>query len=141
MNTHNELRSLTTRESIVLLSSAQVGRVVFTDEALPAIRPVNFVVDGASVVIRTGRDGSLSKLNGNVVAFEADHIDLATRSGWSVIVHGRAERVRDIDQLVTLADPAKSSWVPLRDYFLRIPFEMVTGRRLALPHVTSEAPG
>ncbi|SDP30305.1 Nitroimidazol reductase NimA, pyridoxamine 5'-phosphate oxidase superfamily [Actinopolyspora xinjiangensis] len=138
MNTHRELRPLTTRESIVLLSSAQVGRVVFTDEALPAIRPVNFVVDGPSVVLRTGGEGSLSKLSGNVVAFEVDHIDSSTRSGWSVIVHGRAERVSDIEQLVALADPAKSSWVPIRDYFLRIPFDMVTGRRLALSNVTSE---
>ena len=38
-------------DSLALLASAPVGRIVFTRGALPAIHPVNFVVDGDDVVI------------------------------------------------------------------------------------------
>lgn len=136
MDTDRELRSLTTRESMALLATVPVGRVVFTHHALPTIRPVNFVMDGASVVLRTGSDGSLAELDQVVVAFEADQIDERTRCGWSVLVLGKAERITDIDQLVRLAGTTTRSWAPApRDFFLRIPFDMVTGRRLALPSV------
>src|SRR5215212_3746728 len=40
-------------ESRRLLGSVPIGRVVFTDRAMPAVQPVNFVVHDGAVVFRT----------------------------------------------------------------------------------------
>ena len=56
--------------SLALLASAPVGRIVFTRGALPAIHPVNFVVDGDDVVITTSEDSALlSAVAESIVAF------------------------------------------------------------------------
>jgi hypothetical protein len=34
-----------------------------------------------------------------VVAFEADQVDTSTRTGWSVLVVGRASVIEDIEEL------------------------------------------
>ncbi len=49
-----DLEILGRAECVALLRSAPVGRVVYTDQALPAIQPVTFVLDGdEAVVVRT----------------------------------------------------------------------------------------
>ena len=64
--------------------------------ALPAIHPVNFVVDGDDVVITTSEDSALlSAVAESIVAFEADEIDAANHEAWSVVVTGRARLVTD----------------------------------------------
>ena len=40
-------------ECRALLAATPLGRVVFTDRALPAILPVNYVLAGGDVIIRT----------------------------------------------------------------------------------------
>jgi hypothetical protein len=40
-------------EAMRLLATAAYGRVVFTLNALPAIRPVNHLVDDGTIIIRT----------------------------------------------------------------------------------------
>jgi uncharacterized protein len=55
---------------------------------------VNHGVDGQDVVFRTARGAKLSAAQAqNPVAFEADGYDPEARSGWSVLVNGRAEAV------------------------------------------------
>jgi hypothetical protein len=93
------LEALPREESLRLLHSVSVGRLVFTHLALPAIRPVNHVVDGDQVVIRAYLGTAIASAVGNnagmVVAYEADIIDPDTHLGWSVIVVGRACRLPD----------------------------------------------
>lgn len=126
------LRTLDRAECFRLLRTVAVGRIVFTESALPAIQPVNFTVDGVDVIIRTSGGGKLAAaVSGSVVAFEADEIDAATRSGWSVVVVGHASLIRDIDRLVALAGPDSRPWVPGRtDHVIRIKIERITGRRI-----------
>jgi nitroimidazol reductase NimA-like FMN-containing flavoprotein (pyridoxamine 5'-phosphate oxidase superfamily) len=116
-----------------LLAKMPVGRVVYTRQALPAILPINFFLDtDASVVLRTSPDSNLVRaIDGVVVAFEADEFDGATRSGWSVVVTGRATVVTDPAEHERLSQAGPGSWMPLRDtVFLRIESELVTGREL-----------
>jgi hypothetical protein len=65
-----------------------------------------------------------------VVAFEADALDPATRTGWSVVVTGLARVVVDADDIARyerLLDP----WVDGRmDCVIRIPPDLVTGYQL-----------
>ncbi len=66
-----------------------------------------------------------------MVAFEADEFDVATRSGWSVVVTGRATVVTDPGEHDRLSQSGPTSWMPLWvGVFVRIESKMVTGREL-----------
>ncbi|MFI1067459.1 pyridoxamine 5'-phosphate oxidase family protein, partial [Streptomyces spororaveus] len=86
------MRDLDRAEALRLLSTVSLGRIVFTQHALPAVRPVNHFVSGGDIVIRIHEDGALGALvapadaPGVVVAYEADVIDSVTHLGWSVVV-------------------------------------------------------
>jgi len=91
--------ALPRQESLRLLGTVSVGRLVFSHLALPAIRPVNHMVDGDQVIIRahlgTTIDIAVGDNAGMVVAYEADLIDPDTHLGWSVIIVGRASRLSE----------------------------------------------
>lgn len=128
----NEMRPLTWRECLARLGSTPIGRLAFTENAMPAIRPVNYTMHGGDIVIRTSRDGTLGKITGEVVAFEVDDIDPTTHTGWSVVAVGKAEPITDIDELTRITDPAHRPWAPgERSRYLRIQIEIITGRRIA----------
>lgn len=127
---------LNSDEALRLLGSVSFGRIVFTRHALPAVRPVNHVLDDGDLVIRTHENAALTSRaqeadgSGVVVAYEADSIDPDTHLGWSVVVTGRARLVTDPDELrhyQALLRP----WVrQAMDYAVRIRPELVTGIRL-----------
>ncbi|MFJ8599819.1 pyridoxamine 5'-phosphate oxidase family protein [Streptomyces shenzhenensis] len=130
---NDAFRALDRQECLRLLAKVPVGRVVYTRQALPAVLPINFALDtDASVLLHTSPDSDLVRaIDGVVVAFEADEFDAATRSGWSVVVTGRATLVTDPVENERLSQIGPSSWMPLRDpVFVRIESEMVTGREL-----------
>src|SRR2546423_3808873 len=90
MSTSAEVGELERAECLRLLVEQCVGRVVFTDGALPGARPVNYMLDGEEVVFRTGTDGRLAKVTRDkVVGFEVDSIDAWARTGWSVLGVGQ----------------------------------------------------
>jgi uncharacterized protein len=126
-----DLRPIPRAEALRLLASAPVGRIVFTERALPAIRPVPFTLDGDDLVLRGGPDAGLtSAVHGNVVAFQTDEIDPVSRSGWSVTVTGQAHQVEEPSRLERLG-AALGSWVPGdRGYFIRLPTALVDGRHV-----------
>ncbi len=119
-------------QALALLTQGEVGRLVYTRRALPAITPVNYAVRERALWIWTASTSSLAQaVRGAVVAFEVDEIDRETRSGWSVVVVGVAELVlapHELDQARELgADP----WVSgRREHLIRIPLQVVTGRRI-----------
>ncbi|CAL9654436.1 pyridoxamine 5'-phosphate oxidase family protein [Streptomyces sp. enrichment culture] len=128
-------RTLDRPECLRLLAKVPVGRVVYTRQALPAVLPINFSLDtdtDASVLLCTSPGSDLVQaIDGVVVAFEADEFDAATRSGWSVVVTGRATVVTDPAEHERLSQTGPSSWMPWREpVFVRIESEMVTGREL-----------
>ncbi|WP_159766040.1 pyridoxamine 5'-phosphate oxidase family protein [Streptomyces sp. HM190] len=134
---NDAFRVLDGEECRRLLARVPVGRVVYTRQALPAVLPVNFALDtDGSVLLRTSRGSDLVRaVDGVVVAFEADEFDAVTRSGWSVVVTGRATTVTDPADQARLSQAGPASWMPLRDpVFVRITAEMVTGRELTGAH-------
>jgi hypothetical protein len=77
-----------------LLGSARIGRLGYTRGALPAIAPVPFVVHAGEVVIPSRSCSPLvSGTSGAVVAFQADSLDPATCTGWTVTVVGASRSV------------------------------------------------
>ena len=98
MSYERRMEELTRPQSMELLGSVAVGRIVFTHHALPAIRPVNHLVAGDLVIVRATDDAAITaaaQYRGMVVAYEADAFDPARRLGWSVIVIGTARLITD----------------------------------------------
>ncbi|MBO0873387.1 MAG: pyridoxamine 5'-phosphate oxidase family protein [Pseudonocardia sp.] len=124
------LVTLSREESLRLLAGAALGRVVFTERALPAIRPVNHLIDKGMIIIRTHLGATVLGSMGTVVAYEADEIDPRTHTGWSVIATGLARRVRDLDD-VARYEQVLHSWVPgEKDQVFAIEPEILTGYTL-----------
>ncbi|MEU6665923.1 pyridoxamine 5'-phosphate oxidase family protein [Streptomyces sp. NPDC046727] len=121
-------------EALRLLGSVPLGRVVFTRRALPTVRPVNHILDGGDIVIRTHEGAALTSharqgdTGGVVVAYEADAIDPDTLLGWSVVVTGYAHLVTDPAELTRIRGLLEP-WVPQQgtDHAVRIRPELVTG--------------
>jgi Pyridoxamine 5'-phosphate oxidase len=127
-------------EALRLLASVDHGRVVFTREALPAIRPVNHLVDDGRVIVRTRltakvstavRSGSTSEV---IVAYEADDLDPQQRLGWSVVVTGPAITITDPDQIARY-EQLLQPWVNMTmDTVIAIESEIVTGVHIVSDH-------
>jgi nitroimidazol reductase NimA-like FMN-containing flavoprotein (pyridoxamine 5'-phosphate oxidase superfamily) len=129
------LEDLSRDECFALLGKETVGRLVYSDELGPAAVPVNYAIAGQNIVFRSADGSKMYGSRNGGVAFEVDHIDYASRSGWSVLVRGTSEEVemervpellRQIDGDVPL--PWKTGihriWVVITPI-------TVTGRRMA----------
>jgi len=127
-----DLDVLDREQSLELLRQARVGRLIFTERALPAVRPVEFRWWRGDVVIRLADPVMLSAASGNrIVAFETDELDTDPHRGWSVTIVGHAQVITEVPDLIELSGLFSRPWMGgRRDYFLRIRTEKVTGRRL-----------
>jgi hypothetical protein len=141
------LVELSPQESMRLLRSVSVGRIVFTARALPAIRPVCHLVDGDDIVIRAD-DGApivsaLKSASGSVVAYEADAIDPAGQLDWSVTVVGVARRVSDPDEAAGYRRALRPWTRDAKDQVIAIHADVIRGLRLVAvtPTPTAGAPG
>ncbi|MER5958552.1 pyridoxamine 5'-phosphate oxidase family protein [Streptomyces longhuiensis] len=97
------VRNLDRDEALRLLATVSMGRLVFTQRALPAVRPVTHLVEGEDIVVRLDEGSALSLVTdpgtpGVVVAYEADVIDPESHLGWSVVVTGFAYLVADAEE-------------------------------------------
>jgi len=126
------LETLGRDECLRLLASVPVGRIVYSDGALPSCAPVNFALDGAAVAFRTVPGSRIATATDDaVVAFEVDHVDPDDCTGWSVLVTGTARVVRDTGTAVRLDQLALVSWVGAdRTQWVRITPTIITGRML-----------
>jgi hypothetical protein len=132
------MEPLSRDEALRLLGSVALGRVVFTQFALPAIRPVYHLVDGDQIIVRAHLGGDIAAATepepGMVVAYQADLIDAASHLGWSVTVVGRARRLA--------ASPGESRYRQLLrpwaagspDAIIAIQPDIVDGFRLVQGH-------
>ena len=114
-----------------LLASVSVGRVGFFADGEMVILPVNHTIDGQDPVFRTARGSKLSAAEGrNLITFEADEYDEQTRSGWSVVVTGRAEVIYEEAEIERLSQLRLHPWVTAveRPFWIRIRASAVTGR-------------
>jgi nitroimidazol reductase NimA-like FMN-containing flavoprotein (pyridoxamine 5'-phosphate oxidase superfamily) len=127
-----EFARLDRAESLQLLARVPVGRLIFTMNALPAVRLVNFAVAGEMIVLRTAGDSTIArKVDQAIVAFEVDELDAATCSGWSVTVTGRAEVVTDPEIAARYESVPLAPWAPgSRDQFITITTDLAEGLRV-----------
>lgn len=120
-----------------------VGRIIFTLNALPAVRLTNFTVASELIVLRTAAGTTLARrLDGTIVMLEADFLDAATSSGWSVTVTGRAALVTDPATAARLNALPLVPWAPgPPDQFMTISAELVEGVRVPRRGQAEASPG
>ncbi len=134
MSEPRAMQELSRTEALQRLGSVPFGRVVFTRRALPAIRPVNHVVLDGRVIICSHEGaaivGVVGAQDGVVVAYEADEINPAERSGWSVVVTGLARIVDDPEDAARCKEALHSWLAGEMGYVIQIEPEIVTGFEL-----------
>jgi nitroimidazol reductase NimA-like FMN-containing flavoprotein (pyridoxamine 5'-phosphate oxidase superfamily) len=130
---HAGMAVLSYEECLRLAGSEPVGRIAFADNGEIHIFPVNHCVVGGLVGFRTADGTKLgAALDGSVVAFEVDRYDSGRRTGWSVLIKGRAELVTEGSLLTRLRTSGLRPWcnrVP-RPAWIAIRPDTVTGRQL-----------
>ena len=139
---HAGLEILPFDRCLQLLATVRVGRVSFFADGEIVVLPVNHVMDGQDPVFRTARGSKLSAAEGqNVVAFEADGYDGQTRTGWSVLVNGRAHAIYEEPEIQRLSRLGLRPWVGARDrpFWIRIRPASVSGRRIPDPDADADA--
>lgn len=132
MTAQGRLVELSRQECLTLLGKASIGRVVFTDRAMPAAQPVNYLLDGEEIIFRTANGSKLAAATRNaVVGFQVDEVDTRTRTGWSVLGVGEAYEIVHPDRLAELAERQPEPWVDDHNaHTISIGLQMLTGRRL-----------
>ncbi len=125
---------LTESESWQLMASVSLGRIVFTQHAMPAIRPINHLVDDQTIIIRSHLGAAIvaraAAEDGAVVCYEADDIDPVRHTGWSVIATGMARLVRE-RAVIARYEQVLEPWAAGQmDYVIAIKPQIITGLRL-----------
>jgi uncharacterized protein len=127
------LEVLSLSQCLALLRSRPLGRIAYLEAGGPTVVPVNHVVDGSSVVLRSFSGGKLDKaVVGAPVAFQLDDHDPARGAGWSVLVRGRAVLVEDPEEIARFSSSLES-WAMSDDddvSWIRVVAEEISGRRL-----------
>jgi hypothetical protein len=115
-----------------LLRSGDFGRVALLAADGPHIVPVNYLVAGSAVVVRTSPSSELATLGpGSRLAFEVDHVENDHDRGWSVVVRGPVERVDDPTAVRRLeAGWPAGPWHPGQArVLLRLRWDAISGRQ------------
>jgi uncharacterized protein len=119
------------RQCFDLIEAHHLGRIAWQAADRPQILPVTYALHEGSVYFRTLPEGILAELaQPTSVALEVDELDQQTRSGWSIVLHGRTSAVREPEELADLwASDALVPWASgNRTLFIRIRPERVAGR-------------
>ncbi|WP_141014281.1 pyridoxamine 5'-phosphate oxidase family protein [Nocardioides sambongensis] len=87
------------------------ARVAVTTPSGPHQIPVTHLVDGTSLAFATTPYSVLGTYGRDaMVALEVDDVDETTRSGWSVVVRGRAHPVTDASAVARIRSLGLQPW-------------------------------
>jgi nitroimidazol reductase NimA-like FMN-containing flavoprotein (pyridoxamine 5'-phosphate oxidase superfamily) len=121
-------------QSVGLLAATQVGRVAWHGPTGLQIVPVSYAYHRDTVVFSASSDSLLSELASAIdVVLEIDDLDQTYKTGWSVVIHGRAEAVPEPQELRRLwtLDGVAAPWTPgARDLCIQIRPSRISGRVL-----------
>ena len=128
------MRVIPADECYRLLGTHEIGRLGLIAEHYPLILPVNYALDGTTVVIRTHAGTILCAAEHANVTFEVDDIDRHTRSGWSVLARGQAEEIGEGHRSEIVARTVAAGvepWAPgEKGHWLRLITHEISGRRI-----------
>jgi nitroimidazol reductase NimA-like FMN-containing flavoprotein (pyridoxamine 5'-phosphate oxidase superfamily) len=123
------IEELPEQECWAILDRVRFGRLAMAPMGDPDIFPVNFLVDGRTVLMRTAAGTKLADLVINsAVAVETDgqEGDVA----WSVIAKGRARMVDSFAEAYAKDEMHLQTWLPNdKPIYVEITVETISGRR------------
>ena len=128
-----QFHTLDERHCKELLARHNVARIGWQAADGPLILPVTYAYRQDTAVFRTSPYGVISELvHPTDVALQIDGLDEWHRSGWSVLVQGRAEAVAEPADIVDLwTVDGLVPWAPgVRNLFIRVRPRRITGRIL-----------
>ena len=124
---------LSAGECRTLLRPGGVGRLAFLTPGGLRMVPLNFAANESVIVFRTLADSELGRYGeGAEAVFEADEVDPATETGWSVLASGRLSRPSDQDESWDISgwrNPTPWSGGD-RNFHLELRWQSLSGRRL-----------
>ena len=127
-------------ECLGLLAADEIGRLAVVAGRSPAVFPVNYALDGESIVFRTDEGTKLNAAERAPACFEIDSFDREHRTGWSVIAAGRLEEVTHYDAV----EFERARRLPVdpwaggtKAHWMRLVPDRITGRRVT-PHGAAE---
>ena len=124
----SSLGELSEAECWTLLHRSGLGRLATAAESRADIFPVNYLVHGETLLMRTAPGTKLEQMDeAPAVAFEADGHD--AERYWSVVVRGHAKRLSDQARIIQTGVLELVSWVPTEKHeFIQITPTSVVGR-------------
>ena len=128
-----DLTTIDRDECLALLAGAAFVRVGFVTSQGPTVLPVNHLLYGDALYFRTAPGSKLgTAAAGERVAIEADNGHEPSRTGWSVLVHGRASIVNDPQLIEALHAQPFEPWALPADqaFWVHVELERVSGRRI-----------
>jgi nitroimidazol reductase NimA-like FMN-containing flavoprotein (pyridoxamine 5'-phosphate oxidase superfamily) len=137
------LEDLEAAECWRLLATQPVGRIAVILGHYPLVFPVNFALEGRSIIFRTGAGTKLWAVGRSNVTFEADELDPDHHAGWSVMVKGTAQEI-SVENSPSVANRSRlagaAPWAPgSRCRLVRVTADQVSGRRIQPPSVRTTA--
>jgi nitroimidazol reductase NimA-like FMN-containing flavoprotein (pyridoxamine 5'-phosphate oxidase superfamily) len=134
-NPRTGLEELSEEQCWPLLARKTVGRLAVSINNRPDIFPVNYRVDGETIVVRTAPGLKLAAATlGSGIAFEVDALDETNHTGWSVVVQGEASELQSLDELMEADDLLVEPWADSEKHrYIRITANKITGRRVPAP--------
>ena len=119
---------------MVLLGQKRVGRLAVAVEGDIHVIPVNYALDGGTVVFHTGPSTVRRRRpRYRRVTLEVDDIDEPSRRGWSICVKGLCSEITDAtdEESRRLGELDVETWAPgARPRLFKISPAEVTGRAL-----------
>lgn len=128
-----EVAQMTHEECIKSLERhpSRVGRIALAGPR-PSIFPVNYAMDGESIVFRTDPGTKFhAAVHKAFVAFEVDSVEANWHIGWSVLARGQASVVDDPTELKRLKSLPLEPWAEGdKASYVRIDTKLLSGRQL-----------
>jgi hypothetical protein len=138
VGTRRVVENLDEAECRELLSTATIGRLVYTSRFGQVALPFEYKMQGDSLVFRTYRNVFTEEdLRTGIpdaeydVAVEVDQIDPEARLGWMVLVWGPAHHVDSDAERASIINIAPGSWIEGEpEHFIRVNPIRIGGQRL-----------
>jgi uncharacterized protein len=131
---HPRLEVIDRDECLRLLAGDEIGRLAVIAGNTAIVFPVNYALDGETVVFRTDPGIKLDHGPRARASFEVDSFDRGQRTGWSVVATGRLEEVTRYDAATfdRVRHLAVDPWAGGdKAHWMRLIPDRVTGRRVA----------
>ena len=131
------VEQLSESESLRLLASEQLGRLVYTSRYGPTALPVTYRVDQGSLVLGTWDPGLFDEdLRTGIahaeyhVAVEVDQIDVQRREGWLVLIQGAAHHLDTEAERAPFLSAGLEPWIEgVPAHFIRVNPTSIWGNR------------